>query len=183
MSSNPRDRIVRTADRLMYANGIRAVGIDELIAEADVAKATFYRHFPSKEDVILAYLQDRSARLRQIFLDNLNQKNGSPEVKILAVFDNLSRQFASKEFNGCAFLKAVSEFPSSRAILRVAKDYKQSICDGFQSQLKGYKRAKALAEELALLYEGAIVQAVIRPDSNPVAHAKNCAEFLLANQR
>ena len=95
------DRILETADRLFYGQGIRAMGVDTIAAEIGISKRTLYNHFPSKDALIVAYLQ---RRLRLI-----PTSTKPPAQQILDDFDRLERAFANEGFRGCAFVNAVAE--------------------------------------------------------------------------
>ncbi|XVU27704.1 TetR/AcrR family transcriptional regulator [Actinoplanes sp. CA-054009] len=108
--SEARQRLLTTATRIFYADGIHAVGVDRIIAEAKVTRATFYRHFPSKDDLVVTYLQEvhqmeRSAITAAIAAD--------PEAAaaLLAIADTIAASIQSPGFRGCAFLNAAAEFP------------------------------------------------------------------------
>src|SRR6266436_2481988 len=96
-----RGRILETADRLFYLQGIRAVGVDTVAAEAGISKRTLYNHFPSKDALIVAYLSRR--------LVPVESSDASPEAQLFGVFDRLERSFASDDFRGCRFVNAVAE--------------------------------------------------------------------------
>src|ERR1041384_4616719 len=100
-SNEMRERILETADRLFYEQGIRAVGVDTVAAEAGISKRTLYNYFPSKDDLIVAYL---SRRFRTVPLTG-----DPPAAQILEQFDRLERAFASGRFRGCPFVNAVAE--------------------------------------------------------------------------
>src|SRR5882757_10916462 len=95
------ERILQTADRLFYGQGIRAVGVDTVAAEIGISKRTLYNYFPSKDDLIVAYL---SRRLRPAQVSEL-----PPVEQILGDFDRLERSFAGGVFRGCPFVNAVAE--------------------------------------------------------------------------
>ncbi|MGI5151667.1 TetR/AcrR family transcriptional regulator [Plantactinospora sp. CA-294935] len=110
--SEARLRLLNTAIRIFYAEGIHAVGVDRIIAEAKVTRATFYRHFPSKEDLVLSYLRevhqmDRSA------VDAAIAANPSPVDALVAVANSIAQGIQSPGFRGCAFLNAAAEYPDS----------------------------------------------------------------------
>src|SRR5207244_2368243 len=96
-----RERILETTDRLFYGHGIRAVGVDTVAAETGISKRTLYNYFPSKDDLIVAYL---SRRLRPAVTSEL-----PPAEQILDDFERLERSFASGRFRGCPFVNAVAE--------------------------------------------------------------------------
>ena len=108
--SEARERLLTTATRIFYAEGIHAVGVDRIIAEAKVTRATFYRHFPGKEDLILAYLQvvHQADRAR---VDAALATGASPVDSLLAVAGTIAESVRSPVFRGCAFLNAAAEYP------------------------------------------------------------------------
>src|SRR5882672_10663358 len=105
-TSEARQRILETADRLFYQDGIRAVGIDRVIAEAGVAKATLYAHFPSKDDLILAVLRHREASVTEYFRAAMERHGKRTKNKLRAFFAALKDWFQSDGFRGCAFINA-----------------------------------------------------------------------------
>ncbi|GAA2105208.1 TetR/AcrR family transcriptional regulator [Actinomadura alba] len=108
--SPARRRIVRTAGRLFYSEGIRAVGIDRIIAEAGVAKATFYSHFPAKDDLVGVYLSGQSRRQRAAVQEA--RAGGMPPGEVLlSVFESIGDLGCGPGFRGCAFINAAAEYP------------------------------------------------------------------------
>lgn len=106
--SEPRSRLLATASSLFYAEGINTVGVDRIVSEAKVTRATFYRHFAGKEALVLAYLQlahDHAVERMEAAL-----KPTDPRERLLAVGADIARQIRSPEFRGCAFIKAAAEF-------------------------------------------------------------------------
>jgi AcrR family transcriptional regulator len=177
--SSVRQHIITVADDLLYRNGIRAVGVDAIVEAADIAKATLYRHFRSKEDVVVACLMERRRRLESAFAQHA-ALGASVGERIGAVFDMLTTTLESGGFRGCAFLMAVAEHGESERIREAAHGYKLFIRDHFRTMVDGLATdPDDLAERLALVYEGAIAVAMIRPEARPAVHAKQCAELLL----
>src|SRR3954471_1305237 len=105
--SPARRRVLDTALALFYAEGIHAVGIDRIIAEAGVAKATFYHHFPSKDDLVCAYLREQIGAVRR----HAVPRGETPEEKIVAVFEAIGEVTCRPGFRGCAFINAAAEYP------------------------------------------------------------------------
>lgn len=108
--SEARERLLGTAGGLFYAEGIRAVGVDRLVSEARVTRATFYRHFPSKEDLVLAYLRGADERVRngvRTAIESTSTADDALRAIAGAIDDDLTRP----GFRGCAFLRAAAEFP------------------------------------------------------------------------
>jgi len=105
--SPARRRILDTASALFYGEGIHAVGVDRVIASAGVAKATFYHHFPSKDELVRAYVQEQSDLVRAATVP----RGDTPQDRILSVFDDLNRYTCGPGFRGCAFVNAAVEYP------------------------------------------------------------------------
>ncbi|MBM7494377.1 AcrR family transcriptional regulator [Micromonospora luteifusca] len=110
--SEARLRLLRTATRIFYAEGIHSVGVDQIIAEAKVTRATFYRHFPSKDDLILAYLREVHQMERDM-VDEAIAANRSPVDPLLAIAGSIAQNIQSPGFRGCAFLNAAAEYPDT----------------------------------------------------------------------
>src|SRR5579875_3011870 len=107
-----RERLVDVASRLFYAEGIRAVGVDRVIAEAGVAKATLYAHFASKDELVAAYLERQSAWWAAA-VDGRADPRGGLLARVLTPFDVLAERAASPGYRGCPFINAAAEFPGS----------------------------------------------------------------------
>ena len=171
-----KDRILETADRLFYLQGIRAVGVDTIAAEIGISKRTLYNHFPSKDALISAYLERRFVQPRP--------SDKSPIEQILGTFDSLERRFASKDFRGCPFVNAVAELGSEdRSVRKVAVEFKESRRLWFRDHLVrlGVTDAEGLATQLAVLVDGSIAQDLVRNDPAMARAAKEAAKVLLAN--
>lgn len=117
--SLPRDRVVETATRLFYGQGYTATGINQVIAEAGVAKATFYHHFPSKEDLALAYLE-RQRQAWEAGLDAAVADAGTPRDRVIALFGFARTYLSAEGVRGCAFLNMAADFPDPAAPCRLA---------------------------------------------------------------
>src|SRR6201989_3417002 len=143
-----KDRILETADRLFYLQGIRAIGVDTIASEIGISKRTLYNHFPSKDALISAYLARRFVTARP--------SNKSPVEQILGTFDSLERRFSAKDFRGCPFVNAVAELgPRDRAVKKIAVAFKESRRLWFRDLLieLGVAEADALATQLQLLVD------------------------------
>jgi AcrR family transcriptional regulator len=171
-----KERILQTADRLFYLQGIRAIGVDTIAAEIGISKRTLYNHFPSKDALISAYLERRFVQPRA--------SEKSPVEQILATFDSLERRFAAKDFRGCPFVNAVAEMgPKDRAVKKIATAFKESRRLWFRDLLikLGVADPEALATQLTLLVDGAIAQDLVRDDPAMARAAKEAATTLLRN--
>jgi AcrR family transcriptional regulator len=181
-STPKRDHLIATAFRLFYRDGYHAVGIDTILAEAKLAKMTLYHHFASKEELIVAVLEQRSARVDEKVQTILREAGPSPRKRLLAYFARYEAFFSSKEFNGCPFIRAVAEYPDihspvHQAVIR----RKQRDIDTLQELLSGFDLAEpgAVARQIALLIEGALVTAHTFGDASALAHARNAALALV----
>jgi AcrR family transcriptional regulator len=168
------DRILQTADRLFYGQGIRAIGVDTIAAEVGISKRTLYNHFASKDALIVAYLSRR--------FTPLTASDRPPVEQILGAFDRLERGFAAKGFRGCAFVNAVAELGESRhAANKIAVAFKENRRTWFRDLLTqlDVPDPDGLATQLALLVDGAIAGALVRRDSTMARAAKEAARVLL----
>lgn len=169
-----KERILQTADRLFYLEGIRAIGVDTIAAEIGISKRTLYNHFPSKDALISAYLERRFVKTRP--------SEQSPVEQILGYFDALERRFAAKDFRGCPFVNAVAELGSrDRSVKKIAIAFKESRRQWFRDLLDelGVKDADALATQLQLLVDGSITLDLVRDDPMMARAAKDAATALL----
>ena len=169
-------RILETADRLFYQRGIRAVGVDTIAAEIGISKRTLYNHFPSKDELIAAYLKARFTQAPA--------SDKPPVEQSLGTFDRLERGFASKGFRGCPFVNAVAELGAEdQSIKKIAIAFKESRRLWFRDLLKRLDVADAegLATQLTLLVDGSIAQDLVRDDPSMARAAKEAAKVLLAN--
>lgn len=181
-ASAKRAHLLATAQRLFYRDGFRPVGIDTLLAEAGVAKMTLYHHFASKEALIVAVVEKLDAEVRAGLGAAIAGAGRSPARRLLAVFDWLRRWFETDDFRGCAFIRALSEYPDpAHPIHQAAWRHKQAV-NALLRQLAadaGAARAGDLADALSLLIDGAIVAAHATNSSTPALTARAAAAALL----
>src|SRR5436190_19674343 len=169
-TSEARQRILETADRLFYQAGVRAVGIDRIIAEAEVAKMSLYKHFPSKDDLILAVLKHREEGVLEFFRSAMERHGKKAKNPLRAFFAALKDFFESPGFRGCPFQNAAVELadpahPGSEFV-RGHKQRFSEFLRGLVEETVG-KGAVKVAPAVSILVEGAIVTAVI--EGNPAA--------------
>lgn len=169
----PRERIVETALRLFYANGIRGVGIDRIIAESEVAKASFYRHFPSKDDLVVAYLSLRHDRWMAWFTQALEAACTARGPAFERVAEVLLEWFEDPAFRGCAFINAMTEGGTPGEAISVVQSHKDELQDCLLAlaQRIGHAQPARAAEEALVIVEGAIVRAQMTGDAKGVAAA------------
>jgi len=169
------DHIIAAAGTLFYREGIRAVGIDRIIEEARVAKATLYRHFPSKDHLVAAYLEARHERVIQSLQEVLSNA-ASPREQINSIFEQLYEKASSPDFRGCAFALAVAEHWDSEKVSSVARTHKVVVRELFATVLaKAGGTTDLAAAHLALLYEGALATVAVGRDAKAVLVARDCA--------
>ena len=181
-----RSRILETAYDLFSRNGFRAVGVDRIIDESGVARKTFYRHFPSKTDLILAFLDQRGQRWTHDWLEAEVYRIGStPRERLLAVFDVLDEWFHREDFESCALLATVFEVrdktdPVHQAAARQLEDVREVLLDiAEQSKIRD---PESVASHVQTLMMGAIVSAS-REDLDAARRARELAVLLLDRRR
>ena len=179
-----RDQLLETAWRLFYRDGYHVTGIDRILADAGVAKMTLYKHFRSKEELILAALQKRSDQFRESFSRFLQAKKRGPEQQLIAVFDWLITGANSKDFRGCFFQKAMAEYQDLHdPIHQAALAHKAAFYGEIRRLVvaAGLTNPKALTDQLALLAEGAIVISHATGSPKPAVQAREAARLLIKN--
>jgi AcrR family transcriptional regulator len=182
--SAARERVLATASRLFHREGIRAVGVDRIAAEADVGKMTLYRHFATKDDLVVAVLEGRDGPARaalQAAMDHAGDDD--PRARLLAPFAMLEPWFASRGFRGCPFMNASLELHDPGHPARaVARRHKAATRDAFAQAAEdtpGVIDPQLLADQLALLFDGAIAQAQMRDPATVARAACAAAEALV----
>jgi len=158
--SEARDRLLRTAGELFYADGINSVGVDRVVAEAKVTKATFYRHFPSKDDLVVAYLESADGQFKQWF-EQLASVNADPSELLRAVFEGLAANLYGADFRGCHFINAAAEDSRTDSATRhVVTAHRTWFKAALRRLLEeaGLDPADAMASQLVALRDGAMVE-------------------------
>jgi AcrR family transcriptional regulator len=172
MATAARARLLAAAERLFHAEGVRAVGVERLLAESGVGRASFYRHFPGKDDLVLAVLEQRLARWRSDLAAAVERRGGG----VLAVFEELQAQAGDPDFRGCAAINAMVEAADrGSAAHRVAAAHKEALA----GWLGGLAGDADLGETLLLLVDGALVTALRDPAAGAALRAGAVAERLL----
>jgi AcrR family transcriptional regulator len=166
-ASPARRRLLDTATRLFYTEGIRAVGIDRIIAEAGVAKATFYNHFPSKDDLVLSYIEEQD-RLGRDAVSVLPAQ--PPRAMIAAIMQRISDAVIAGGWRGCPFLNAAAEYPDPTSAVRQAIDARRAWHHGVLRELlaaDGDPSPSVTASLLVALSDG-LLEAAYLDDPNDV---------------
>lgn len=181
--NNARDRIIETALDLFYKQGYLATGINQIIAESKVAKATFYSNFASKEMLCIAYLQARHT-IWMGWLKEYVAQSETDKEKLYAVFSFLKKWMQESNFRGCAFLNIASEIPLSESKIRIEvikhKNSLQAFLYGIVVESLSAKRtAKSTTKAIYVLIEGAIVASQNYNDVWPIESAEQAVALLL----
>ncbi|HMG50868.1 MAG TPA: TetR/AcrR family transcriptional regulator [Inquilinus sp.] len=153
-----RDRIFAAADDLFYRHGIRAVGVDAIVKEAGVAKISLYRSFPSKDDLVVAYLADRNADYWRRWDLAFAKHEGDPRAQLRAMMEHLADRTTAPDYRGCPFTNDATEFPEpSHPGRQVAEANKRELRLRLLrlAEALGAPEPKVLADSLVLLVEGA----------------------------
>lgn len=176
------DRILSTASELFYREGARAVGVDEIVARAGATKPSLYRAFASKDQLIAAYLQGRSADAWSYLEAAAQAHPDDPKAQILAYIEALGERALKPGYRGCGLSNAAVEYPEPKHPGRkVAVDHKAAMRERLREMTKamGAKKPKKLADSLLLLIEGVFVTSQLFGPDGPAAAAKGAAEALI----
>ena len=180
-TSSARERILETAFRLFYARGIRAVGVDLIIAESGVAKATFYKHFPAKDDLVVAYL-DRVDGIWSGQLHAAAEAAGpDPADQLVGLFDALGSTCRRDGYRGCAFINAAAEAMPGTAVHERTVAHKHEVLAwvrGLAAEA-GAADPDGLARSLTLLLDGGLASGALDADPQAATQARSAAELLV----
>lgn len=181
--ARPKDKLFQAAAQLFYQHGYRAVGVDTIAAEAGIGKMTLYRHYPSKDDLITAYLRDSNRTFWEQF-EQITRDFPGPREKLLAFFESLQSYTLSPECYGCPFINIATEYPEVVYVgHQVALEHKQSVLARFQqlAEEAGARQPDSLAGALFLLMDGAYVAARMFGPSpaSPAAHLAHTAQQII----
>ncbi|QWC84334.1 TetR/AcrR family transcriptional regulator [Nocardioidaceae bacterium] len=175
-----RTRLLEAADELFYAEGIAGTGVDAVLSRSGAAIGSLYSHFGGKDGLVLAYLQAREDRWREVWDAEVARHDRSRE-QVLAIFDAQERwSAATPSHHGCAHAAAVAQLPAGHPARTAALGYKQGVRARLADLVAGLDVTEPgdLADELTLLYEGVLVAASLGlPD--PARRARNAASRLL----
>ena len=179
---SPRERLLAAADHLFYEQGVCSVGVDRILKEADVARASLYTTYGSKEDLVRAYLQGRSEGWQATVAEVLPARWATPRDRIVGIFTLLTEWFAAPGYNGCPFINASAEAASGHAVEEVRDRHRAWVRDLFAGLAgeAGVADRDALSAQLVLLYDGAMVGAQLDASSAP-GHAAQAAAAALVD--
>ncbi len=180
-----RERILKTAARLFYAHGINNVGVDLVASRSRATKTSLYRHFPSKEKLVAAFLDRINGEWSSWLKARVASASDDPRERLLAVFDALGEWFRTPTFRGCPFINSAAEAADrSSPIAKSAWRFKMGFRDYLLqlSREAGADDPGLLSDQLLLLADGAIVRAAMSGRTGSAAAAKKAARALLRRQ-
>ncbi|MCC9196977.1 TetR/AcrR family transcriptional regulator [Arthrobacter sp. zg-Y820] len=178
-SSPVRARILEAAASLFYSEGIRAVSADRIIADAGTTKVTFYRHFRTKEDLVVAYLQAQTDRVRAA----AEHLSDDPCTGLLQLAEAMGAETCLPGFRGCPFINAAAEYPDANSPVRaVVRDHRQWLHAEVSGRLTrlGAPDPDALADQLLMLRDGAMVHGYVSDPAGVAASLVSAGRALLA---
>jgi len=179
--SQARERILTTADRLFYDEGIHAVGIQRVIAESSVTRVTLYRHFPSKDDLISAYLDRRAQSDRDQVTGIIAAHRDDPRRALTELATALTRDDFAAIRRGCPFINASAEFTGSHPARRHAYEIRRWVTDRLEELLVrlGHRDPSATAAQLMMVRTGAVVSGALDRDDRLTEHFLRCWNQLI----
>jgi AcrR family transcriptional regulator len=175
-----RERLLAAARELFYKEGINNVGIDRVIEHAGVAKASLYSNFGSKDELVRAYLRGMHER-RVARIQERIARHRSPRERLLAVFDYVAETFALPGYRGCAFVRTSAEMPGEgpgKDVIDEARAWMRGLFTSLAREA-GARNAPALAQQLVLLYDGAVTAAQVDGNVEAAAAARTLAAQLI----
>ena len=182
MSASKRDELVQKALFAFYSGGFHAIGMDRLAKETGVSKTAIYKHFRTKEELILATLRLRDEQFRNWLVRRIEALAQDPKDQLIAIFDALGEWFEEPEFKSCMFIKASSEYQDrGHPIHATAAEHKRLLVKDFTERARkaGANDPEMLARELLIVKEGAIVLAHLHDAQQVAKDARQAAEKIL----
>ncbi len=180
----PKDQILETAARLFFPYGYRAIGVDAIAAESGIGKMTLYRHYESKDDLIVAYLRDSDAKFWLEF-EKVTHTARSPHDKLIAFFRALA-DYVNKPYSyGCPFLNVAVEYPDPNYPgHKIAMEHKEAVRNRFRQLAReaGARQPALLGDQLLLLMDGTYMTARMYGPRNPAVHVVEAVKNLIASQ-
>jgi AcrR family transcriptional regulator len=180
--SSARQRLLEVASDLFYQEGIRAIGVDTIVEQSGVGKATLYRHFPTKDDLIAAYLEEEDRQHWQWFEEVIAPYEGSPRAQLLAWFEACAQRLTEQGFRGCPFLNALAEIaeadhPAHQRAVEHESALRRRLVQ--LSQRAGARDPEQLADQLLLVTNGALTSAPLFGPAGPAVQLKTIAAHLI----
>ena len=186
MKSPTRQRLIDAAVRRFYRDGFRNVGIDQVLADVGISKTAFYKHFESKEDLMLAALEMQNCWLQDTLRTMIRERGGPTAIgQLRAVLDVVEHIIESDDFQGCIFVNVAMEFPLPHEPAHIAASQnKQAIEEILKviSEEAGADEPRLLAQELCLIMEGAYVTRHVTGNKNTVDIARRIADLAISSR-
>jgi AcrR family transcriptional regulator len=186
MKSPTRQRLIEAGVRRFYRDGFRNVGIDQILADVGISKTAFYKHFESKEDLMLAALEMQNCWLQDTFRTMIRERGGPTAIgQLRVVLDVVEHIIESDDYQGCIFVNVAMEFPLPHEPAHIAASQnKQAIEDIVNaiSEEAGADEPKLLAQELCLIMEGAYVTRHVTGNKNTVDIARRIADLAISSR-
>lgn len=181
-ATSARDRILETAFALFYARGTRAVGVDLIIAESGVAKATFYKHFPAKDELVVAYLDKVDGTWSGQLRSAAEAAGESPSDQLVGMFDALVTACRRDGYRGCAFINTAAEAAPGTAVHQRTIEHKESVRSWVTdlAARAGATDPEGLARTLTLLLDGGLADGALGADPRVAESARESARVLVA---
>ncbi|MCI0357312.1 MAG: TetR/AcrR family transcriptional regulator [Planctomycetaceae bacterium] len=183
MASDTRQRLIDAAIKRFYRDGFRNVGLDQILADVGISKTAFYKHFESKDDLMLSALEDQNRRMQDTFRQLMRQRGGeSPAGQLRALMDVVEMLTKSDDFQGCIFVNVSMEFPLPHEPAHIAARKSKSEIEEIVSTVAaeaGAADPRALAQELCLVMEGAYVTRQVTGNRDTIAIARRLAERVI----
>lgn len=186
MAKNMRERILAAASELFQARGINATGVDTIVAEAGIAKMTLYKHFKTKEALVLEVVTRRSREFAESISAKLDKSVSDPTEKLQKLFDSVEEWLADPQCSGLPFLKASAEFPQPDSpVHQLSAELSQEF-RGYITGLAreaGIRAPEALGLQLTMLIEGAVLSEQLSKGSGALEHARQAARILIESAK
>jgi AcrR family transcriptional regulator len=181
-SPKARDRIFAVAKDMFYQRGIRAVGVESIVAAAGATKMSLYRSFPSKDDLVVAYLKERDAMYWRWWDGIMDEHAGDPRAQIVALMTSVAQRTSREGYRGCPFTNAATEFPEANHPGReISAENKRELRTRLRNlaAAAGARDAAALGDQLFVLIEGAYASGQVMGQGGPAAAIVAAAESLV----
>ncbi|WP_051441876.1 TetR/AcrR family transcriptional regulator [Arthrobacter sp. H14] len=180
-----KEKVLSSAYTLFAQRGVRGVGVDEIIAAAGVAKATFYRHFPSKDALVLAFLERREeVWTRNYIVAEACKRGSTPEERLLAVFDVFHDWFQRDDFEACSFINVLLEMGPENVLGRASIEYLARIREqiGILAAEAGLRDVDGFTRSWHILMKGSIISAT-EGDAYAARRGQEMARWLIEKHR
>lgn len=185
MAVTTRQRLIAAANKRFYRDGFRNVGVDQILSDVGISKTAFYKHFESKEDLMLSVLQDQNRWVQDTFRHMIRERGGDcPEAQLRALMDVVEMVIESEGFQGCIFVNAAIEFPLPHEPAHLASAKSKSDIEDIVFAVAteaGAADPRALAQELCLVMEGVYVTRHVTGRRDAIGIARRLAERIISD--